>query len=81
METGISSLVKRDHRGHLEIECWFARGCFLPYFLLAMAWKLRVQYEEAIYHMTVHVVVRRTIFEDDRDREQFTLRLSEPFRS
>lgn len=42
-----------------------------------MARKLRVQYEGAIYHVTIRGVNRRRIFDDDADRERFLLRLSE----
>ncbi len=42
-----------------------------------MARKLRVQYEGAIYHVTVRGVDRRSIFEDEKDRERFILRLGE----
>ena len=42
-----------------------------------MARKLRVQYEGAIYHITVRGNGRRKIFLDDRDREKFIWRLAE----
>lgn len=42
-----------------------------------MARKLRVQYEGAIYHVTVRGVERRTIFGDDHERERFMNRLGE----
>lgn len=42
-----------------------------------MARKLRVQYEGAIYHVTIRGVDRREIFGDDRDRERFLERLGE----
>ncbi len=42
-----------------------------------MARKLRVQYEGAIYHVTMRGVERRAIFKDDRDRERFVQRLGE----
>ena len=42
-----------------------------------MARKLRLQYEGAIYHITVRGNGRRKIFLDDRDRERFLWRLSE----
>jgi REP element-mobilizing transposase RayT len=42
-----------------------------------MARKLRVQYEGAIYHVTVRGVERRRIFRDDRDRERFLMCLED----
>jgi len=42
-----------------------------------MASKLRLQYEGAIYHVTVRGNGRRRIFHDDSDRERFLWRLSE----
>ena len=42
-----------------------------------MARKLRVQFEGAIYHVTLRGVERRRIFDDDADRKRFVLRLSE----
>jgi putative transposase len=42
-----------------------------------MARKLRVEYEGAIYHVTMRGVERRSIFNDDGDRERFLLRLGE----
>jgi putative transposase len=42
-----------------------------------MARKLRVQYEGAIYHVTMRGVERRPIFKDDEDRERFLKRLGE----
>jgi REP element-mobilizing transposase RayT len=42
-----------------------------------MARKLRVQYEGAIYHVTMRGVERRAIFKDDEDRERFLKRLGE----
>lgn len=42
-----------------------------------MARKLRVQYEGAIYHVTMRGVERRPIFKDDEDRERFLERLGE----
>lgn len=42
-----------------------------------MARKLRIQYEGAIYHVTVRGVERRRIFEDDDDRRRFLSRLGE----
>lgn len=42
-----------------------------------MARKLRLQYEGAIYHVTVRGNGRRRIFLDDRDRERFLWRLAE----
>lgn len=42
-----------------------------------MARKLRVQYEGAIYHVTIRGVERSMIFNDDDDRERFLLRLGE----
>ena len=46
-------------------------------FVFIMARKLRVQYESAIYHVTIRGVERRVIFDDDKDRERFLLRLGE----
>ena len=42
-----------------------------------MARKLRVQFEGAIYHVTIRGVERRTIFNDNDDRERFLERLGE----
>jgi putative transposase len=42
-----------------------------------MARKLRVEYEGAIYHVTIRGVERRTLFEDDEDRRRFVSRLGE----
>ncbi len=42
-----------------------------------MARKLRIEYEGAVCHVTVRGVERRTLFEDDRDRERFLSRLGE----
>ncbi|MFA5043416.1 MAG: transposase [Kiritimatiellia bacterium] len=42
-----------------------------------MARKLRVQFEGAIYHVTIRGVERRTIFDDKDDRERFLERLGE----
>jgi REP element-mobilizing transposase RayT len=42
-----------------------------------MARKLRVQFESAIYHVTIRGVERRRIFDDDADRERFLKRLGE----
>ena len=42
-----------------------------------MARKLRVQFEGAIYHVTIRGVERRTIFNDEADRERFLERLGE----
>ena len=42
-----------------------------------MARKLRVQFEGAIYHVTVRGVERRTIFAEDRERERFLARLAD----
>jgi len=42
-----------------------------------MARKLRVQFEGAIYHVTIRGVERRTIFDDNDDRERFLERLGE----
>lgn len=36
--------------------------------------KLRVQYQGAIYHMTIRRVAQQSIFEDDKDREWFISR-------
>ncbi len=41
-----------------------------------MARKLRLQYEGAIYHLTIRGNGRRSIFLDNRDRERFLWRLS-----
>jgi putative transposase len=49
----------------------------MPYSVDIMARKLRVQYEGAIYHVTIRGVERRRIFDDDADRERFLLRLGE----
>lgn len=40
-----------------------------------MARKLRVQYEGAVYHVTIRGVERRAIFKDDADRRSFLERL------
>ena len=42
-----------------------------------MARKLRVQFEGAIYHVTIRGVERRRIFDDDADRERFITRLGD----
>ncbi len=42
-----------------------------------MARKLRLQYEGAIYHVTVRGNGRRAIFKDFRDRERLLERLAE----
>ena len=42
-----------------------------------MARKLRVQYEGAIYHVTVRGVERRRLFQDDEDRRRLLTRLGE----
>ena len=42
-----------------------------------MARKLRVQFEGAIYHVTIRGVERRRTFDDDADRERFLNRLGE----
>ncbi len=42
-----------------------------------MARKLRVQFEGAIYHVTIRGVDRRRIFDDDADRDRFLLKLGE----
>ena len=42
-----------------------------------MARKLRLQYEGAIYHVTVRGNGRRSIFTEDGDRERLLWRLSE----
>ena len=42
-----------------------------------MARKLRIQYEGAIYHVTLRGVDRRRIFMDDDDRRRFLTRLEE----
>ena len=42
-----------------------------------MARKLRVQFEGAIYHVTIRGVERRRIFGDDADRERFLTRLGD----
>ena len=42
-----------------------------------MARKLRIQYEGAIYHVTMRGVERRRIFRDDRDRERFLMCLGD----
>ena len=42
-----------------------------------MARPLRVEYEGAIYHVTVRGNDRREIFLDDRDRQRFVLRLGD----
>ncbi len=41
----------------------------------AMARKLRVLFEGAIYHVTVRGMERRRLFRDDADRERFVTRL------
>ena len=41
-----------------------------------MARMLRVQFEGAIYHVTLRGVERRAIFRDDRDRQRFLGRLN-----
>ena len=40
-----------------------------------MARKLRVQFEGAIYHVTLRGVERRVIFTEDRERERFLERV------
>ena len=47
----------------------------LPYSAGHMARKLRVQFEGAIYHVTIRGVERRTIFDDQADRKRFLARL------
>ncbi len=42
-----------------------------------MARKLRIQFEGAIYHVTIRGVERRRIFDDDADRERFLARLGD----
>jgi len=42
-----------------------------------MARRLRVEYEGAIYHVTIRGVERRRLFDDDADRERFLKRLGE----
>ncbi len=42
-----------------------------------MARPLRVEYEGAIYHVTVRGNARRAIFLDDRDRQRFLARLAD----
>lgn len=42
-----------------------------------MARKLRIQFEGAIYHVTLRGMERRRLFDDDRDRERFLKRLGE----
>ena len=42
-----------------------------------MARKLRVQFEGAIYHVTIRGVERRRIFDDDSDRERFLARMAD----
>jgi len=42
-----------------------------------MARKLRVQFEGAIYHVTLRGVEKRTIFTEDRERERFLQRLAD----
>ena len=42
-----------------------------------MARRLRVQYEGAIYHVTIRGVERRRLFDDDDDRERFLKRLDD----
>lgn len=42
-----------------------------------MARKLRVQFEGAIYHVTIRGVDRRRLFDDDADRARFLKRLGE----
>lgn len=42
-----------------------------------MARRLRVQYDGAIYHLTMRGVERRPIFRDDGDRERFLVQLAE----
>jgi len=41
-----------------------------------MARKLRVQFEGAIYHVTMRGVERRDLFGDERDRERFLEQLA-----
>ena len=38
---------------------------------------LRVQFEGAIYHVTIRGVERRRIFDQDADRQRFLKRLAE----
>ena len=45
-----------------------------------MARKLRIQFEGAIYHVTIRGVERRRIFDDDADRERFLARLGDAVR-
>jgi putative transposase len=45
--------------------------------LAVMARKLRVQFEGAIYHVTIRGVDRRIIFSDDADRGRFVQRMGE----
>lgn len=42
-----------------------------------MARKLRVEYQGAIYHVTIRGVERRPIFKSDRDRERFVRRMGD----
>ena len=42
-----------------------------------MARKLRIQFEGAIYHVTIRGVERRPIFKDETDRERFLLQLAD----
>ena len=42
-----------------------------------MARPLRVEYQGAIYHVTIRGNDRRNIFRDDRDRQRFLDRLAD----
>lgn len=42
-----------------------------------MARKLRIEFEGAIYHVTIRGVERRAIFRDDADRERFVGQLAD----
>ena len=42
-----------------------------------MARKLRIQYEGAVYHVTLRGIERRTIFTHDAERERFLARMGD----
>jgi len=51
----------------IDFACTGQRFCYF----FDMARKLRVQFEGAIYHVTIRGVDRRIIFDDDNDRKRF----------
>ena len=53
---------------------WLTLAVGCAYGVTDIARKLRVEFEGAIYHVTIRGVERRWIFRDDADRARFVKR-------